>query len=217
MRQTPYYMTLEPCVCVTRMRRCAKYAVSALCNRKMCVQQVSVCTHPVVHTVLATTCVRNTKKLCWDKLCQEKMTLITPWPPWQKNYSTRRLGSEPIRNHRLHHSMSVLIFLTRTCSISWLFINHGEWRLLVSRGMRLWETDLPNLLIFDDAFVWTLSNGVKSIQSIWASWGSSRHIICGFWSASSIHANNGPLSKHLPSCWFNFLHVARMIQRSVSF
>ena len=27
----------------------------------------------------------------------------------------------------------------------------------------------------------------------WASWGSSRHFICGFRPASSIHANNGPL------------------------
>ena len=60
----------------------------------------------------------------------------------------------------------------------------------VSRGMRLWETDLPNPMIFDDAFVWTISNCVRSIWAIWASWESSRHIICGFWSASSIHANN---------------------------
>ena len=52
----------------------------------------------------------------------------------------------------------------------------------VSRGMRLWETDLPNLLIFDDAFVWTLANCVRSILANWASWGSSRHMICGFWS-----------------------------------
>ena len=56
--------------------------------------------------------------------------------------------------------------------------------------MRLWETDLPDLLIFDDAFVWTLSNCARSRKAIWASWGSSRHIICGFWSASSTHANN---------------------------
>ena len=30
----------------------------------------------------------------------------------------------------------------------------------------------------------------KIKKTIWASWESSRHIICGFWSASSIHANN---------------------------
>ena len=36
----------------------------------------------------------------------------------------------PLKILRLRHSMSVLIFLTSTCSISWLFINHCEWRLL---------------------------------------------------------------------------------------
>ena len=41
-----------------------------------------------------------------------------------------RLVSEPLKKLRIHHSMSVLIYLTGTCSISWLFINHCEWRLL---------------------------------------------------------------------------------------
>ena len=63
--------------------------------------------------------------------------------------------------------MSVLIFLASTCFISWLFINHCEWALSVPRGMRLGETDLPNFLIFDNAFAWTLSNcaGSKSHMS----------------------------------------------------
>ena len=51
------------------------------------------------------------------------MTILT------KNYPIRRLGSEPVKILRLHHSMSILI-LASICSISWLFINHCEWRLL---------------------------------------------------------------------------------------
>ena len=53
----------EPCVYVhahENVRMCA----DKLCNRKMCVQQVSVCTPSVVHTVVATACVRNPRKLC---------------------------------------------------------------------------------------------------------------------------------------------------------
>ena len=60
----------QPCVCDTH-EKCAKYAVSALCAEKMCVQQVSVCTLSVAHTVVATSCVRNPLK----KLCQEKIDI----------------------------------------------------------------------------------------------------------------------------------------------
>ena len=50
-------------------------------------------------------------------------------------FSIRRLGSvsvctEPLKILRLHRSMSVFIFLTCICSISWLFNNHCEWRHL---------------------------------------------------------------------------------------
>ena len=57
---TPFLQTLEPCVCVCDTHEKVRICADKLGNRKMCVQQVSVCTSPVVHTVVATTCVRNT-------------------------------------------------------------------------------------------------------------------------------------------------------------
>ena len=62
-RETTYarnipFRVLEPCVCVTRMKMCGKCAQTKCARvmcRKICVQQVSVCTHPVAHTVVATT------------------------------------------------------------------------------------------------------------------------------------------------------------------
>ena len=52
------FSTLEPCVYVTRLEMCEVSSERAV-RRKMCVRQVRVCTPPVVHTVVATTCVRN--------------------------------------------------------------------------------------------------------------------------------------------------------------
>ena len=52
-----FLQTLEPCACVARMKMYVR-SERAVC-RKMCVQPVSVYTHTVVHTVVATTCVRN--------------------------------------------------------------------------------------------------------------------------------------------------------------
>ena len=71
--QAPFLQTLEPWamrVCDTHedVRMC----VDKLCNRKMCVRQVSVCTPPVVHTVVATTCVRNPKKTLSRKKNNER-------------------------------------------------------------------------------------------------------------------------------------------------
>ena len=89
---------------------------------------------------------------------------------------------QPKKFLRLHHPVSILLFPTRTCSTGWLSINHNKWRLL----------GFPRhafLLIFDDAFVWTLSNCVRSLLAIRASQRSSRQlllldIICGFCPAS---------------------------------
>ena len=50
-------------------------------------------------------------------------------------------------------SWSFLLVLVPSVGFSSIIVSGG---FLVSRGMRLWETDLPNLLIFGDAFVWTL-------------------------------------------------------------
>ena len=122
-----FLQTLEPCVYVHThedVRMCA----DTLCNRQMCVQQVSVCTPSPSYTLLLhvyETLKNSVKKILSRKTnIHHSMTILT------KNYSIRRLGSEPFKILRLHHSMSVLFFLTGTCSISWLFINHCEWRLL---------------------------------------------------------------------------------------
>ena len=55
-------MTLEPSMYVTRMKMCKVRSERAEL-RKMCVRQVSVCTPPVVHAVVAATCVRDPKTL----------------------------------------------------------------------------------------------------------------------------------------------------------
>ena len=88
---------LESCVYVTRMKMCGCDCARAMC-RKMCVQQVRVCTHPVVHTIVATTCVRTWKNSVKKILLKKKnihhsMTIST-----KKIYSLRRLGSEPCKN-----------------------------------------------------------------------------------------------------------------------
>ena len=121
-----FFHELQPCVYVTRMKMCGCDCARAMC-RKMCVQQVRVCTHPVVHTIVATTCVRTWKNSVKKILLKKNhhSTAISTkkyihFVVWVRN---------PLKMLRLHHSTSVLIFLV-TCSISWLFINHCEWRLL---------------------------------------------------------------------------------------
>ena len=53
---------------------------------------------------------------------------------------------------------SFLLVLIPSVGASSIIVSGG---FSVSRGVRLWETDLPNLLIFDDALVWTFSNCVR--------------------------------------------------------
>ena len=93
--------------CVTRMKMC-EVCTECVRTRKVCVRQVSVCTPPVVHAVVVTTCVRNSQKKPVEKILVQNTFKIL----------------------RLHRSMSVLRFLPGTCSISWLFINHCEWKFL---------------------------------------------------------------------------------------
>ena len=113
------------CVCDTH-EKCAKYEVSALCA-ETCACNKWVFVHPVVATPW---CTKPLQTLCRN-FCLEKinihhsMIILT-----KKKTSIRRLGSEPFKILRPHHSMSVLIFLAGTCAISWLFINHCEWRRL---------------------------------------------------------------------------------------
>ena len=83
MRQTPLFHELEPCVCVTRMKMCKCDCARAMC-RKLCVQQVSVCTPAVVHAVVTTTCVRNPENLhssLHDHLDKKKLQFFV----WVRN------------------------------------------------------------------------------------------------------------------------------------
>ena len=123
--QTPFYRHLSlACMC-TRMKMCEDDCARAMC-RKMCVQQVSVCTPPS-YRLQSPLHVYELPK----NMSEKKSTFITSWP-----FSSKKILQfvvwvrTPVKILRLHHSMSVLIFLAGTCSISWLSIIHCEWRLL---------------------------------------------------------------------------------------
>ena len=96
--QTPFHRHLSH-ACNVHTHADVRMCADRLCNRQMCVQQVSVCTLPVVHTAVATTCVRNPKNSVEKILSMKKfnthhsMTILT-----KKNSSIRRLGSEPLKN-----------------------------------------------------------------------------------------------------------------------
>ena len=53
---------LEQCVYVHTHEKC-EVCTECVCTGKMCARQVIVCTPPVVHTSVATTCVQSPKKL----------------------------------------------------------------------------------------------------------------------------------------------------------
>ena len=89
-----------------------------------------ICKHIFTDTPCVYAHTHEDVRMCADKLCNRKKCAcnkwvyvhcsryyVPTWPSWQKNSSNRRLGSEPFKN-------------SHTCSISWLFINHCEWRLL---------------------------------------------------------------------------------------
>ena len=71
---TPFMTLSHACTC-TRTKMCKCDCARAMC-RKMCVLQVSVCTPPVVHTVVATTCVRNPSKKLSKKINIHHCTTI---------------------------------------------------------------------------------------------------------------------------------------------
>ena len=159
MRRTTFLQTLEPCVYVHThedVRMCA----DRQCNRKMCVRQVNVCTPTVVHTVVATTCVRNPPKIkTVGKTVENEHSSLHDHLDTKKS-SIRRLGSVSVCTEHfkkisdfiiLCPSWSFLLVLVPSVGFSSIIVSGG---FSVSRGMRLWETDLANLLIFDDAFAW---------------------------------------------------------------
>ena len=119
---------LSHAVCVTRMKMCAKYAVGALCNRKMCARHRSECTPPVVHTVVSTTCVRTPSKTVEKNLATEEMNIHHSMTILTNLFNSS--SQNTIEKHlRFHHFVFVVIFLAGMCSISWLF-NYSEWKVL---------------------------------------------------------------------------------------
>ena len=124
-----FLQTLEPCACVTRMKLCQVRSERAV-RRNMCVRQVSVCTLFVVHTVVATACVLNAGRNLSENLSRKKMNIPHSMTILTKIFNSSSGFGILEKILRLHHSMSALIFLAGTCSISWPFINHCEWRLL---------------------------------------------------------------------------------------
>ena len=123
---------LEPCVYVQThedVRMCA----DRLCNRKN-VRATGECmyTHRRTHCSCHYMCTKPFKKLCRENsVKKQKLTFITSWPSWQKKIFNSSSGFGTLEKIlRVHHSMSVLIFLAGTCYISWLFISRCEWRLL---------------------------------------------------------------------------------------
>ena len=93
----------------------------------------------------------------------------------KKCFSIRRLGSVSVCTEHFKKFSDFIILcpswsffllvLVPSVGFSSIIVSGG---FSVSRGMRLWETDLPNLLIFDDAFAWTFSICARSKKAIWA-------------------------------------------------
>ena len=113
--------------CMWHAWRCVKYAQS-VCAPEKCACDMWVYVHLPSYALYSLLHLYETLKI-WRK------KFITPWPSCQKIFGSSSGFGEcmyrtPFKVFRLHRSMSVLIFLAGTCSISWLFINHCEWRLL---------------------------------------------------------------------------------------
>ena len=151
------------------MRVCAHAWRCVWSMHRVCVHQKNVrATGECVYNSRRTHCscdymCTKPKKLCREKiLAREIWTFITPWPSWQFFFQfvvwVRWVYEQnTLKIVRRHRSMFVSIFLAGTRSISSLLHQSNvSGGFSVSRGMRLWETDLPNLLICDDAFVWNL-------------------------------------------------------------
>ena len=117
--------TLEPCMRVTRIRMCEVYAQIQCCIKKMCVQQKSVCTPPVAHTIVATTWVR---------------TSVGTTPTGKKS----KKNITPLPSLREYLQIS----LTGTWSTILLFTNHQMYELILLGFPRH-----ALVLILDDAFV----------------------------------------------------------------
>ena len=110
--------------CVFTCIRVCEVRSERAVRRKMCVQQVSVCTHTVVHTVVATTLrvrplqLRSRKQ---KSSLHDHFEKILQFVVWVRN---------PLKNSQTSSFHVRLDLSYWYLSISWLFINHCEWTLL---------------------------------------------------------------------------------------
>ena len=171
--QTPFftYTWALSHACVWHAWRCADV-------RRQTVQQKNVrATGECLYTSRRTHCscyymrTKPPKKtLSRKNQTREKMNIYHPWPSWQKKFFNSSSGfgkcmyRTPLKKFSDFiipcTSWSFLLELVPSVGFSSIIVSGG---FSVSRGMRLWDTDLPNLLIFEDAFVWTLSTCARSI------------------------------------------------------
>ena len=199
MRPTPVSWHLSH-ACVWHTWRCADVR-RRTGQQKSVRATLSVVTLSVVHTVVANTSVRNPKKTLSRKNSSERkmnihhfMTILTKkilqfvvWVRWV-------YVQNPFQNSQT--------FIVPCPFLSFLLVlvpSIGFSSIIGSGGFSVSEacvTERPTFLIswFSMMPLYGLFPIVQDQDgTCWASWGSSRHFICGFRPASSIHANNGPL------------------------
>ena len=137
-------------------------------QQKKCACDRWVCLHLTPYTLQLLLRVYETQKKCREKISVEKKKTTFITPSWLFFFnSSSGLGECMYRTPEKFWdfivpcpSWSFLLVFVPSVGFSSIIVSGG---FSVSRGMRLWETDLPNLLIFDDALVWALSICVRSI------------------------------------------------------
>ena len=164
-----FSQTLEPCECVTRMKMSEVRADKKwTCYVQNNVRATGECVYTPSYTLLLLLHVYETLEKCRktrsreSKIFHHFMTIssnkniqFVVWVRWVYVQNTLQTFSDFIVSCPF---WSFLLVLVPSVGFSSIIVSGG---FSVSRSMRLWETDLPNLLIFDDAFVWTLSNCVR--------------------------------------------------------
>ena len=117
--------SLEPCMCVTRIRMCDVYA-QCMYSREVCVQQVSVCTLSVAHTTDATSSVRTpvSMTLLLKKLKQEihhSMTIMREY----------RQASFKVLFIFLTKTLFTILLSTKCQMCEWMFLGYSKHALLL--------------------------------------------------------------------------------------
>ena len=193
VQQTPFWQTLEPCVYVTRMRSVR------MCADKMCTCHVqknvrATCecmyTSPVVHTVAAS-CVRTPKNSVEKTLSRKNNNIHHSKTILTKKIQFVVRVRNPLKILRLQHSMSILIFLHQLAFHQSLWVEASRFpEACVSERQTFlisWFAMMPLYGPFPLVQDQKDHSSFLRIITTYNLW---------FWSASSIHANNGFALKH---------------------